>query len=189
MLQNTTFWNCVLPHTLQGKSPVYKACKFWHSHLQGKPTQQAWKCYLLLSDSSHRHGLPFCTRNIFQPCKDLGTDCPSPQIARGTQHWGETSKSPPYTRQADKWKNTGLWDHSAYLCSGKCPYSQLSRPCTCHLLTMDLYTLENRKKLFADTAFFFFRSLLSLHKVQKLCIELFLIKPEKEISCQSFSAS
>lgn len=52
----------------------------------------------------------------FQPFKGLGTDYPSPQIARGTQQWGEISKSPPYTLQAVKGKNTGLWEHSVYLC-------------------------------------------------------------------------
>lgn len=174
-LQNTTFWNYVLPDTLQGKSPGYKAYnyKFWNSHLQENPIQRAWKCHLLPSGSSHRHSLPFCTRNIFQPCRGLGTDYSLLQVARGTQHWGETSKSPPYTLQAVKGKNTRPWEHSAYLRSGKCTYSQLTRPHTCHLLTMDLYILEDIKKLFADTALLFFRSSVSLHKYKNCALNCF----------------
>lgn len=58
---------------------------------------------------------------------------------------------------------------------------------------MDFCTLKEIKKFLADTAFLFFRGLLFLHIVQKLCSELFLklflIKPEKVISCQSFFVS
>lgn len=63
ILRNTTFWNYILPHMIDWKSPLYKAknYKFCHSHLQENSTLQAWKCHyfpLILPTGS----LPFVPR-------------------------------------------------------------------------------------------------------------------------------
>lgn len=68
MVQNTTFWNYVLPHIIDGKSPVYKVnnYKIYHSHLQENPMLQAWKCHYfpLILPTGTLHFVPGTSSNF-----------------------------------------------------------------------------------------------------------------------------
>lgn len=168
MLQNTANLEITFCPT-HYKSPVFKAYKFQHS------SEFYW-----FSKSPHsKHG-----NAIYSPLiLPRGTTCPFDQehlpalqgpwnrkpFTSDCQHWGETPKSLPYTLQVVEGKNTGFQEYFRYLCSGKCISSQLTRPRTHHLFTMDLYT---KKSCLLILPFSFFRSLVSLHKVQKWCFEL-----------------
>lgn len=132
------------------------------------------------SDSSHRQ-FAFCTRNLVGALELLTLHLRLPEAP----NTGERYQVPlSITLQAAKGKTTGLWEHSGYLCSSNCTYSQLTRPRTQHLFAMHLYTSEDMKhkkqtwnQFYFETSFLLFRSLF-LNK-KKIVLGTFSLRQKK----------